>query len=93
MIVVVLVSPLFAMALVWTTKKRIGLILSSLSMFGSFLFGLYHHFLEMNAQVSSNRLRDEQSVRREDKGDSPFTRGLQTNLIGAGNQSSLRCVL
>jgi hypothetical protein len=44
-IVVVLVSPLLAMALVWTTKKRIGLILLSLSMFGSFLFGLYHHFL------------------------------------------------
>ena len=42
--VVVLVSPLLAMALVWTTKKRIGLILLSLSMFGSFLFGLYHHF-------------------------------------------------
>jgi len=44
-IVVVLVSPLLAMALVWTTKKRLGLILLSLSMFGSFLFGLYHHFL------------------------------------------------
>jgi len=44
-IVVVLVSPLLAMALVWTTKKRIGLILLSLSMFGSLLFGLYHHFL------------------------------------------------
>jgi hypothetical protein len=44
-IVVVLVSPLLAMALVWTTKKRIGLILLSLSMFGSLLFGFYHHFL------------------------------------------------
>jgi len=44
-IVVVLVSPLLAMALVWTTKKRLGLILLSLSMFGSFLFGLYHHFV------------------------------------------------
>ena len=43
--VVVLVSPLLAMALVWTTKKRIGLILLSLSMFGSLLFGFYHHFL------------------------------------------------
>jgi hypothetical protein len=37
--VVVLVSPLLALALVWTTKKRIGLILLSLSMFGSLLFG------------------------------------------------------
>ena len=44
-IVVVLVSPLLAMALVWTTKKRIGLILLSLSMFGSLLFSFYHHFL------------------------------------------------
>jgi len=44
-IVVVLISPLLAMALVWTTKKRIGLILLPLSMFGSLLFGLYHHFL------------------------------------------------
>lgn len=43
--VVVLVSPLIALALVWTTKKRIGLILLSLSMFGSLLFGFYHHFL------------------------------------------------
>jgi len=33
------------MALVWATKKRIGLILLSLSMFGSLLFGFYHHFL------------------------------------------------
>jgi hypothetical protein len=44
-IVVVLVSPLLAMVLVWTTKKRLGLILLSLSMFGSLLFGLYRHFL------------------------------------------------
>jgi hypothetical protein len=44
-IVVVLVCPLLALALVWTTKKRIGLILLSLSMFGSLLFGFYHHFL------------------------------------------------
>ena len=44
-IVVVLVSPMLATALVWTMKKRLGLILLSLSMFGSFLFGLYHHFL------------------------------------------------
>jgi|SRR5215469_1156520 len=44
-IVVVLVLPLVAMALVWTTQKRLGLILLSLSMFGALLFGLYHHFL------------------------------------------------
>jgi len=44
-IAVVVILPLVAMALVWTTKKRIGLILLSLSMFGSLLFGFYHHFL------------------------------------------------
>jgi hypothetical protein len=44
-IVVVLISPLVATALLWTAKKRLGLILLSLSMFGSLLFGLYHHFL------------------------------------------------
>ena len=44
-IVVVLVFPLIAMGGVWTAKKRLGLILLSLSMFGSLLFGLYHHFL------------------------------------------------
>lgn len=43
--VVVLFCPLVAMALVWTAKKRPGLILLSLSMFGSLVFGLYHHFL------------------------------------------------
>ena len=47
-IVVVLILPLVAMVLVWTAKKRPGLILLSLSMFGSLLFGLYHHFLVAN---------------------------------------------
>jgi hypothetical protein len=44
-IVVVLVCPLLAMGLMWTTEKRLGLTLLSLSMFGSLLFGLYHNFL------------------------------------------------
>ena len=44
-IVVVLVFPLIAMGLLWTAAQRLGLILLSLSMFGSLLFGLYHHFL------------------------------------------------
>src|SRR6516164_1428241 len=44
-ITVVLILPLVATALVWTAQKRLGLILLSLSMFGSLLFGLYHHFL------------------------------------------------
>ena len=45
MIVVVLALPLIAMGLVWTTKKRLGLILLFVSMFGSLVFGWYHHFL------------------------------------------------
>jgi len=53
-IVVVLVGPLLAMALVWTTKKRIGLILLSLSMFGSLLFGYKrngaHHHIYKDVQ-------------------------------------------
>jgi hypothetical protein len=44
-IVVVLVLPLVAMGFVWTPQKRLGLILLSLSMLGSLLFGFYHHFL------------------------------------------------
>jgi hypothetical protein len=47
-IVVVLIFPLIAMALLWTAEKRLGLILLSLSMVGSLLFGLYHHFLAVS---------------------------------------------
>ena len=43
-IVVIMVLPLIAMALLWTVRKRLGLILLTLSMFGALLFGLYHHF-------------------------------------------------
>jgi hypothetical protein len=44
---VVLIFPLIAMGLLWTAEKRLGLILLSISMFGSLLFGLYHHFLAL----------------------------------------------
>jgi hypothetical protein len=47
-IVVVLILPLIAMTLLWTAEKRLGLILLSLSMFGSLLFGMYHHFLAVS---------------------------------------------
>ena len=46
--VVVLIILLIAMALLWTAEERLGLILQSLSIFGSFLFGLYHHFLAVS---------------------------------------------
>ena len=64
-IVVVLISPLIALALLWTAEKRLGLILLSLSMFGSLLFGLYHHFLA----VSPDHVRSQPAVtRRPDVG-------------------------
>lgn len=44
-LVVVLLSPLVAMLLVWTSRKRVGLVLLAASMFGAWVFGLYHHFL------------------------------------------------
>ena len=47
-IVVVLIFPLIAMGLLWIAEKRLGLILLSLSMFASLLFGLYHHFLAVS---------------------------------------------
>lgn len=47
-ILVVLILPLVAMMLVWTAQKPLGLTLLSLSMFGSLLFGFYHHFLAVS---------------------------------------------
>jgi hypothetical protein len=43
----VLMFPLVAMGLLWTAERRLGLIVLALSMFGSLLFGLYHHFLAL----------------------------------------------
>ena|SRR6516164_22590 len=40
---------------------------------------------EMNAYVGSNRLCDEQCIRRKDESDSPRTRGLRTNVIWAND--------
>lgn len=42
---VVVVAPLLAMWLAWTSRPRLGLALLAASMFASLLFGLYHHFL------------------------------------------------
>ena len=57
-ITVVLILPLLAMALVWTAQKRLGLILLSLSMFGSLLFGLYHHFQVISQDSRSFAARE-----------------------------------
>ncbi|MGH9670412.1 MAG: hypothetical protein ACRD3A_09900 [Terriglobales bacterium] len=44
-IVVIVLCPLLAMLLLWTSPKRVGLVLLVLSMAGSLLFGLYNHFV------------------------------------------------
>ncbi len=41
---VILLCPLFAMVLLWGSQKRLGLIILTLSMAASLVFGLYNHF-------------------------------------------------
>ena len=48
-IVVILLGPLLALALLWTSHKRMGLLLLTVSMAASSVFGLYHHFLVRGA--------------------------------------------
>lgn len=43
--IVILIAPIVAAALVWTRYFSIGLWVLFLSMLGSFLFGVYHHYL------------------------------------------------
>ena len=42
---VILICPLLALALLWTSRQRLGLMLLTASMAGSCLFGLYYHFV------------------------------------------------
>jgi len=44
----------------------------------------------MNAYVGSNRLCDEQSIRRKDESDSPRTRGLRMDVIWANDKEGAR---
>ncbi len=44
-IIVILLCPLLAFALLCTSQKRMGLLLLTVSMAASSVFGLYHHFL------------------------------------------------
>jgi hypothetical protein len=44
-IIVILLCPLLALALLCTSQKRMGLLLLTVSMAASSVFGLYHHFL------------------------------------------------
>ncbi len=41
---VILLCPLFAMVLLWATRKRLGMVILTLSMAASLVFGLYNHF-------------------------------------------------
>jgi hypothetical protein len=45
--VVILAGPLLAAVLLWTPWPRLGLALLALTMAGSLLLGLYHHFVAM----------------------------------------------
>ena len=47
--IVILLGPLLALALLWTSQKRLGLLLLTVSMAASAVFGLYHHFLVRGA--------------------------------------------
>jgi hypothetical protein len=44
---VILAGPLVAMALLWTSRQRLGLGWLAATMLGSMVFGLYHHFVAM----------------------------------------------
>jgi hypothetical protein len=42
---VIMIGPLLALALLWTRRQRLGLVLLTASMTGACLFGLYYHFV------------------------------------------------
>ena len=47
--VVIVAGPLVAMALAWSSRKRLGLGLLTLSMAGALVFGFYKHFVQMSS--------------------------------------------
>jgi hypothetical protein len=55
---VILICPLVAMGLLWTSYKQTGLVLLTLSMFGSLVFGAYKHFVAMGPDHVSQRTAD-----------------------------------
>jgi len=46
-LIVILIFPIVAAILLWTSRQRLGWILLTLSMTGALLFGLYNHFWQM----------------------------------------------
>ncbi len=55
-IVVILLCPLLALALLWTSQKSLGLLLLTVSMAASSVFGLYNHFLVRGSDHVSAQL-------------------------------------
>jgi len=47
-LVVILAAPLIGGVLLWTRYSAVGLWIVALSMFGAFLFGLYHHYIAIS---------------------------------------------
>jgi len=47
-VVVILLLPLAAMVLLWTSRQRLGWLLLTVSMGAALLFGAFKHFLEMS---------------------------------------------
>jgi hypothetical protein len=47
-VIVILIGPLVAAALLWTRWPRAGALLLALSMAGSLAFGVYYHFVEIS---------------------------------------------
>lgn len=45
---VITVAPLVAMAMYWTAWRKAAALLLGVSMVGSFLFGVYHHFVAVS---------------------------------------------
>jgi len=43
---VIMVAPILAAALAWTTYRRLGAIILTVAMFGALIFGAYYHFLD-----------------------------------------------
>ena len=44
---IISIAPVVALIMIWTRYPNAGLWLMLLSMFGSFVFGCYHHFIEL----------------------------------------------
>ena len=44
-LIVIIVCPLIAMALLWTRRQRAGALLLAVSMLGSLVFGAWNHFV------------------------------------------------